>query len=175
MRNHHLRDKTISLKAKGLLSQMLSLPDEWDYTLAGLACINLESKDAIRTAVVELERAGYVRRYQTRGGSGIFSSNIYDIYEQPQPSLTTPSPEEPLPEKPTTDSPSPESTSPENPASGNATQLNKDQSNKEKSKKDLSSKDRFPSLLPLNNPPFGNRQSGNMETAIPVKRKPAFR
>ena len=55
MSNHHLRNKELSLKAKGLLSQMLSLPEDWDYTLAGLSYINRESIDAIRTAVWELE------------------------------------------------------------------------------------------------------------------------
>ena len=54
MANHHLRDKSLSLKAKGLLSQMLSLPEEWDYTLQGLAYINREQIDAIRQAVHEL-------------------------------------------------------------------------------------------------------------------------
>ena len=58
MSNHHLRNKELSLKAKGLLSQMLSLPEDWDYTLAGLSHINRESIDAIRTAVWELEKAG---------------------------------------------------------------------------------------------------------------------
>ena len=60
MSNHHLRNKELSLKAKGLLSQMLSLPEDWDYTLAGLSLINRESIDAIRTAVWELEKAGYI-------------------------------------------------------------------------------------------------------------------
>ncbi|MCI6568709.1 MAG: helix-turn-helix domain-containing protein, partial [Dysosmobacter sp.] len=60
MSNHHLRNKALSLKAKGLLSQMLSLPEDWDYTLKGLSLINRESIDAIRTAVWELERAGYI-------------------------------------------------------------------------------------------------------------------
>ena len=59
MSNYHLRDKSLSLKAKGLLSQILSLPEDWDYTLSGLCCINRESKDAIRSAVNELERAGH--------------------------------------------------------------------------------------------------------------------
>ena len=59
MSNHHLRNKELSLKAKGLLSQMLSLPEDWDYTLSGLSYINRESIDAIRTAVWELEKAGY--------------------------------------------------------------------------------------------------------------------
>lgn len=58
MSNHHLRNKNLSLKAKGLLSQMLSLPDDWDYTLKGLAAINKESVDAIRTAIWELEDGG---------------------------------------------------------------------------------------------------------------------
>ena len=57
MSNHHLKNKDLSLKAKGLLSQMLSLPEKWDYTLAGLSAINRESKDAIRSAVNELEKA----------------------------------------------------------------------------------------------------------------------
>ena len=56
MSNHHLRNKELSLKAKGLLSQMLSLPEDWDYTL-GLAHINREKIDAIREAVKELEKA----------------------------------------------------------------------------------------------------------------------
>ena len=66
MSNHHLKNKNLSLKAKGLLSQMLSLSDEWDYSLKGLASINKESVDAVRTAVLELEEAGYVVREQTR-------------------------------------------------------------------------------------------------------------
>ena len=57
MSNHHLRNKELTLKAKGLLSQMLSLPEDWDYTLAGLSHINRESIDAIRTAVWELEKS----------------------------------------------------------------------------------------------------------------------
>ena len=59
MSNHHLRNRALSLKAKGLLSQMLSLPEDWDYTLQGLARINRESIDAIRQAIRELEQAGY--------------------------------------------------------------------------------------------------------------------
>ena len=85
MSNYHLRDKSLSLKAKGLLSQMLSLPEDWDYTLTGLSIINRESKDAIRSAVNELEQAGYIRRHQTVDAKGKFSVNEYVIYEQPQP------------------------------------------------------------------------------------------
>ena len=70
MSNHHLRNRGLTLKAKGLLSQMLSLPDNWDYTLAGLSHINRESIDAIRTAVWELEKAGYITRRQGRDEKG---------------------------------------------------------------------------------------------------------
>ena len=66
MSNHHLRNRALSLKAKGLLSQMLSLPEDWDYTLQGLARINRESIDAIRQAIRELEQAGYIQRSRER-------------------------------------------------------------------------------------------------------------
>ena len=74
MSNHHLRNKELSLKAKGLLSQMLSLPEDWDYTLAGLSHINRESIDAIRTAVWELEKAGYITRRQRQSNTPFTSS-----------------------------------------------------------------------------------------------------
>ncbi len=83
MSNHHLRDKTISLKAKGLLSQMLSLPNDWDYTLRGLAAINKESIDAVRTAVHELEAAGYVVRSRIRDERGPLRGCDYFVYEYP--------------------------------------------------------------------------------------------
>ena len=67
MSNHHLRNRALSLKAKGLLSQMLSLPEDWDYTLQGLARINRESIDAIRQAIRELEQAGYIPAFQRTG------------------------------------------------------------------------------------------------------------
>lgn len=141
MSNYHLRDKSISLKAKGLLSQMLSLPEDWDYTLSGLACINRESKDAIRSAIVELEQAGYVRRYQSRTGGGGFSSNVYDIYERPQP------PVPPL-DKPSLDVPSSENPATGTTPPGNPTQLNIDKSITEKSNKEESITDSFPSFPP---------------------------
>ena len=75
MSNYHLRNKSLSLKAKSLLSQILSLPEDWDYTLSGLCYINRESKGAIRSAVNELERAGYIERHQTTDEGGKFSSN----------------------------------------------------------------------------------------------------
>ena len=84
MANYHLRAKSLSLKAKGLLSQMLSLPEKWDYTLQGLAYINREQLDAIRQAVHELERAGYIVRVRKRDNRGRLRGAEYTIYEQPQ-------------------------------------------------------------------------------------------
>ena len=152
MSNHHLRNKELTLKAKGLLSQMLSLPEDWDYTLAGLSYINRESIDAIRTAVWELEKAGYITRRQGRDEKGKMTAIEYTIYEQPQP----PQLENPILENPTPGKPILENPIPGNPTSENPTQLNKDISktnlpNKEKSNTDLSSTHSIPihSLNPL--------------------------
>ena len=83
MSNHHLRNKNISLKAKGLLSLMLSLPEEWDYTIRGLAYISLEGVDAIRVAIKELEKAGYVDRKRIRDAKGRLRTTEYIIRERP--------------------------------------------------------------------------------------------
>ena len=93
MSNHHLRNKNLTLKAKGLLSQMLSLPDDWDYTLAGLAHINKESIDAIRTAVWELEKEGYIEKTRKRDSKGKLGGTIYNIYELPQKNTLDPKPQ----------------------------------------------------------------------------------
>jgi len=89
MSNHHLRNKELSLKAKGLMSQMLSLPDGWAFTLKGLAKINRENIDAIRTGVNELEKAGYVLRVQCPKIRGYIGGVDYIIYEEP-PTLDFP-------------------------------------------------------------------------------------
>jgi len=81
MSNHHLRNKDLTLKAKGLLSQMLSFPENWDYILVGLSQINWESIDAIRTAVWELEKARYIKRRQGHNGKGKMTAIEYTIYE----------------------------------------------------------------------------------------------
>ena len=125
MSNYHLRDKRLSLKAKGLLSQMLSLPEDWDYTLTGLCYINRESKDAIRTAIRELEEAGYIRRRQTIDSGGKFAGNEYTIYERPQ----EPPSDEPSPEKPSSGNPTTGKPMPENPTQQNIDRKNTDQSN----------------------------------------------
>ena len=134
MSNHHLRNKELTLKAKGLLSQMLSLPEDWDYTLAGLSHINRESIDAIRTAVWELEKAGYILRRQGRDEKGKMTAIEYTIYEQPQPVLENPIPGKPMLENPTTD----------NPTSENPMQLNKDKLITEKQKKEGLNTDSIP-------------------------------
>ena len=108
MSNHHLRDKRLSLKAKGLLSQMLSLPEDWDYTLSGLAYINRENIDAIRQAIKELEAAGYIVRSRKRDEKGRLQGSDYVIYEKPVsdlPTLENPTLDNPMLESPTLDNP----------------------------------------------------------------------
>ena len=161
MSNHHLRNKELSLKAKGLLSQMLSLPEDWDYTLAGLSYINRESIDAIRTAIWELEKAGYITRRQGRDEKGKMTAIEYTIYEQPQPpQLENPILENPILENPTPGKPILENPIPGNPTLENPMQLNKDIQRtdlpkKEKRNTDLSSTHSIPihSLNPL---PYGD-------------------
>ena len=133
MSNHHLRNKELTLKAKGLLSQMLSLPEDWDYTLAGLSHINRESIDAIRTAVWELEKAGYITRRQGRDEKGKMTAIEYTIYEQPQP---------PELEKPTLENPTAGNPILENPTTGNPTSENPMQIIKEEQKTNLSKKEK---------------------------------
>ena len=130
MSNYHLRDKTISFKAKGLLSLMLSLPEDWDYTLAGLTRISLEGKDAIRAAVVELEKAGYVTRSRVRNEKGHLQGTEYVIRERPV------FPAQPASEEPAS----------ENPTLEDTTQLNKDKNKITDSQ--ITESFLFPSSLP---------------------------
>ena len=118
MSNHHLRNRALSLKAKGLLSQMLSLPEDWDYTLQGLARINRESIDAIRQAIRELEQAGYIQRSRERDEKGRLRGADYVIFELPQPV--------PASVSPTLENPTLENPTQENPTLENPMQLNKD-------------------------------------------------
>ena len=193
MSNHHLRNKELTLKAKGLLSQMLSLPEDWDYTLAGLSHINREKIDAIREAVKELEKAGYIVRSRERDEKGRLRGADYVIYEQPQPrepeaatsgeqpsisdypTLENPTLENPTLENPTLDNPTLEKPTLENP-----TQLNKDISSKEQSITDLSSTHSIPfhSLNPLPyeqdeaaTPPERKRTEAKTNSAIEIYRE----
>lgn len=152
MSNHHLRNPDLTLKAKGLLFQMLSLPENWDYTIKGLSSINRESIDAIRTAVWELEKAGYITRRQGRDEQGKMTAIEYTIFELPQlpglenPTTANPVLENPIPDKPTT----------ENPVSENPMQINKELSSKELSNTDS---------IPILSTPF------QREAAKPPERK----
>lgn len=129
MSNHHLRNKGISLKAKGLLSVMLSLPDNWDYTIRGLSVINKEGLDSIRSTIQELELAGYVERQRTRDSHGRFHTSEYIIREMP----VSPVSETPAPDTPTQAIPMPE----------NPTQISKEVITKEKSMTDPSTTQSF--------------------------------
>lgn len=82
MANYHLRDPKLSLRAMGLMSKMLSLPDDWDYTVTGLAAICREGREAVRKVLMELEEAGYLERDQSREG-GRFSGYDYTLHEAP--------------------------------------------------------------------------------------------
>ena len=183
MSNHHLRNKELTLKAKGLLSQMLSLPEDWDYTLAGLSHINREKIDAIREAVKELEKAGYIVRSRERDEKGRLRGADYVIYEQPQPKepeAATSSEQPPTSDLPTLDNPTLEKPTLEKPTLENPTQLNKDISSKEQSITDLSSTHSIPfhSLNPLPyeqdeaaTPPERKRTEAKTNSAIEIYRE----
>ena len=88
--NFHLREKDMSLKAKGLLSLMLSLPEDWDYSVGGLAKLSKDGKDSVTNTLMELERFGYVKRTQCLNDKNQFDGYDYDIYEEPQFEEETP-------------------------------------------------------------------------------------
>ena len=137
MSNHHLRNEKLSLKAKGLLSMMLSLPENWNYTTRGLAAICKEGVDAIGGALRELETAGYIVRHQLRDRHGRISDTEYVIYEQPQPKKPdTPSPD--------TDAPDTENPYMEKPDTEKPAELNIEKSNTQKSITHGSSTDSIP-------------------------------
>ena len=85
MANYHLRDKTLSLKAVGLLSKMLSFNDGWQFSTKGLSAICKEGPDAVLAALRELEDHGYLIRHRQRDAKGRMSNTVFEIYEQPQP------------------------------------------------------------------------------------------
>lgn len=92
MSNYHLKDTGLTLKAKGLLSMMLSLPDEWNYTTRGLASICKESVETIGKTLRELESAGYLTRRQLRGKNGRITDTEYTIFEKPVKPQPEPAP-----------------------------------------------------------------------------------
>ena len=123
MSNYHLRDQNLTLKAKGLLSMMLSLPDEWNYTTRGLAAICKEGVDAIGSALKELENTGYIVRHQLRGANGRISDTEYIIYEQPH-KAENPDTDSPDTENPDMVSPDMDTPYLEKPAELNIEELN---------------------------------------------------
>lgn len=98
MSNHHLRNKKLSLKAKGLMSLVLSLPENWDYTTKGLASICRDGVDSISSAIKELEENGYIIRRRLRNKNGQLTNIEYTIFEQPSfiPKRENPEQENPL-------------------------------------------------------------------------------
>lgn len=84
MSNYHFKEKKMSLKAKGLLSMMLSLPDTWDYSIAGLVKLSKDGKDSVMAGLAELEKFGYLTRERKTNEKGQFSGIEYTIYEKPQ-------------------------------------------------------------------------------------------
>lgn len=120
MANYHLRDKTLSLKAVGLLSKMLSFNDGWQFSTKGLSMICKEGPDAVLAALRELEDHGYLVRHRQRDSKGRMSNTVFEIYEQPQPVS-------PHRENPDVDNPDMENPHMENPHGENPAQLNTNQ------------------------------------------------
>ena len=133
MANFHLRDKNLSNKARGLLSTMLSLPENWDYTTRGLAMICKDGVDGITAQLKELEQCGYLVRHRIRDSNGRITDMEYIIYEEPHP----PSPDTEKPYMVNPDTAYPHTESP--------AQINKDKRIPDKSNTDLSSIDSIPS------------------------------
>ena len=109
MSNTHFKEKAMSLKAKGLLSLMLSLPDDWNYSISGLVRLSKDGKDSVMTALAELEEFGYLTRHRTTDSKGKFSGVEYNIFEQPQrdnPSAENPNSAEQNAEKTNAENPS---------------------------------------------------------------------
>ena len=126
MSNHHLRNKTLSLKAKGLLSLMLSLPEDWDYTTRGLASICKEGVDSVCATVRELEAAGYIIRRRIRDKNGQMRGMEYTVLEEPKPPQPEPEQAEPSCAKPEQVKPKQEK-----PVQANPAQLNTKEQKKE--------------------------------------------
>ena len=165
MSNYHLRDMELSCKACGLLSKMLSLPEEWDYTTRGLARICKDGVDSIGSALKELERRGYLVRNRVRDDKGRIRDTEYIIYETPHlPSpdteeLDTPVPDTETPDMtlpdiayPDTENPDMDKLDTEAPRLGNPAQLNTKKSITQKSITDPSSTDSFLPSVPSARP-----------------------
>jgi len=164
MSNHHLRNTALSLKAKGMLSLMLSLPENWDYTTKGLAAICKDGIDSICSTVKELEKNGYVIRRRLRNTKGHLTETEYTILEYPKPQESPDNlskPENPILEEQIPETPKPEKPILDNPVLGkpilgkpeqeNPVQLNTKELNKEELITDISSTN--PSISRANTEP----------------------
>lgn len=101
--NSFFKEKQMSLKAKGLLCLMLSLPDDWNFSINGLVGLSTDGKDSVMKTLSELERFGYLKRRRVTDPKGHFAGYEYDVFEQPQDN--TPYSEKPCTENPNTDKP----------------------------------------------------------------------
>ena len=138
--NYHFKEKEMSLKAKGLLSLMLSLPDAWDYSAAGLVKLSKDGKDSVNGALKELEKFGYLKRTQSVNTNGTFAGYNYEIYESPILDTKT--------EKPSTNKPLTEKPSTEKPQQLSIKELNKKQSNTKILKKEEEDERKTENLRP---------------------------
>jgi hypothetical protein len=155
MANHHLRNKALSLKAKGLLSLMLSLPNDWDYTTKGLAMICKDGVDSICSTVRELESAGYIQRRRIRDGHGRLAEIEYTILEHPAEPEISPKRENPVLENPVLENPEQEKPEQEKPVA----LLNTKKSKTEKSNNVRSNTQSF---LPSEAPAADGQTDGQM-------------
>ena len=148
MSNHHLTDRDLSFKAKGLMSYMLSRPDDWDFTIAGLSRLNKDGRDAIGRIIQELESHGYLERIRRRQSKGTFGTMEYVLHEQPMPG--NPALDKPALENPGQDNPLLDNPAQEKPAQENRPQLNTDRQNTERKKNE--NKNTESSTTHLSNP-----------------------
>ena len=154
MSNHHLTDRDLSFKAKGLMSYMLSRPDDWDFTIAGLSRLNKDGRDAIGRIIQELESHGYLERVRRRQSKGTFGTMEYILHEQPMPG--NPALDKPALESPGQDNPVLDNPAQEKPVQGNRPQLNTDRQNTERKKNE--NKNTESSTTDLSNPDQSNTE-----------------
>lgn len=160
MANHHLRNIELSLKAKGLLSLMLSLPENWDYTTKGLSCICKDGIDSINGTIKELEEQGYVIRKRLRNDKGQLTTTEYTILEQPQSLDTSEFPpkwENPILDNPTLEKPIQEKPKQGEPILEEPHQLNTYLQTIDKSKTDLFNTE---TSNPYQSNPYGGKKTG---------------
>ena len=145
MSNNHFKEKKMSLKAKGLLSLMLSLPDDWDFNLAGLVTLSKDGKDSVMSALSELEKFGYLKRTRLTNSKGQFAGVEYNIYEMPQV-------EEPVADNQNSEKQQEENQNAENPPQLNTNKLTTKESNNNESNTNYIYKEKLENVLLENVP-----------------------